>query len=191
MNMNATPFEHRLALHILAQVLSYNDKNSQISSSSMHSTQPLDTSTALIHNLISPWNSAQAKPSNIGRSNGRDYVANTRSRDPDQLRAVTIHHLRVAALRRVCFVVRELHAQQGRPLLQLLCEVGIVDEAVRSSVECLHPRVASGIPGIHRLDQLRPFISGLDILPVGARRVGAMCRVLKSVDVYLTGEARP
>ena len=119
-----------------------------------------------------PTRNLDAEPLHVVVVVDRDGVADTLRSDTNNLCSVTVDDLRVPVLGRVGDVTAELHTVDTGPLLQLLVEVGPVDEEVGKAVVGLDLGVLSTVARVHGLDLGDPLGLRLDDLAVGAARVG-------------------
>lgn len=88
-----------------------------------------------------------------------------------KLRAVAVDHGCVAILGSVCNIPCERHTEQIAPFLELLAQVGVLDEGVCSSVVGHKAGILAVKAWVHGLDLRTPLSRGFDDLAVCAARV--------------------
>jgi hypothetical protein len=101
----------------------------------------------------------------------RHCVTDVESAVTHELRTISIDNLCVSVLWGVCHILGERNTKQSTPLLQLLAQVGDLDQRVSSTVPGRHAGVSASVAGVHGLDLGNPFSLRLDDLAVGASRV--------------------
>lgn len=103
----------------------------------------------------------------------RHGVSDTLGRVCDKLGSVTVDHLRVSLLWVVGVGLGEGDIEDGGPLLDLLSQVGILDDGVGGAVESCEAGICAVVARIHAVHHVGPLLAGVDDLTSGALRVRA------------------